>query len=171
MYIESGLRALKTRPSDFELLSITREIEAVLNCRPISKQNSSVEDWQALTPMSLRKGNLHPASPVTEFMKWDTYRSNYKYVVSVSEQFYFRWLTMYLPWLQISHRWRETQGNVCIGDLVLLLESLTEGRRNYLKGLIVETFPNRHNNVRSIKSKVADWRVFTRDVRSIVHLL
>ena len=167
----NGLPALKTRtPSDFELLSIMCEIEAALNCRPITKLNSSVEDWQALTPMSLLTGNLHPASPITEFMKCDMYRRSYKYVVAVSEQFYARWLTMYLPWLQIRHRWHDRKPNVNVGDLVLLLESRSESRRDYPKAIVIRVFPDAHGNVRNVELKLADGRAFTRDIRSIVHL-
>ena len=42
----AGLPALKTRvPTDFELLSILCEVEAVINCRPITKLTSDVADW------------------------------------------------------------------------------------------------------------------------------
>ena len=167
----NNLPALKCRaPSDFELLSIMCENEAVLNCRPLTKLNSSVEDWRVLTPMSLHTGNLDPAAPVTEFIKADMYRRSYKYVVAVSEQFYDRWLAMYLLWLQIRHRWREVKPNLKVGDLVLLLESKTKERRDFPKAIVVKTFPDAHAHVRQVTVRLADGRTFNRDVRSIVHL-
>ena len=123
----AGLPALKTRtPTDFELFSILCEVEAILNCRPITKLTCDIDDWRALTPLSVLTGNLHPDSPIAECSKGDLYRQNYRYVVAVSEQFWSRWLQMYVPWLQIRHRWHECQPNVKVGDLVLLLESRSE---------------------------------------------
>ena len=98
------------------------------------------------------------------------YRQNYKYVIAVAEQFWRRWLEMYIPWLQIRHRWLESQPNVKVGDLVLLLESRSELRRDYPKAVIVQVFPDVHGRVRKVKLKLSDGRTFTRDIRSIVHL-
>ena len=167
----NGLPAMKTRsPNDFEFITILCEIEAILNCRPITKLSNNVEDWRVLSPISILTGNLHPDSPVHVFNKGDMYRSNYKYVNAVAEQFWKRWLLMYVPWLQIRHKWCESSPNIRKGDLVLLLESVTEGRRNYPKALVVETFPDSRERARRLKLKLSNGRVITRDVRSVVHL-
>ena len=109
----SGLSALKCRiPSDFQLLSIFCKVKATVNCRPITKFSTSIEDWRALTPITLLTGNLHPDSPVKEFNKGDMYRQN----------------------------WHEVQPNVEIGNLVLLLESQTEDRRDYSKTIVCSTY-------------------------------
>ena len=166
-----GVPALKSRhPTEYELLTIMCEIEAVLNCRPITKLSSDVEDWRALTPMAILTGNLHPDSPTHEFNKSDKFRCNYKYVVAVAEEFWSRWIRMYLPWLQIRHRWSDVKPNVKVGDLVLVLEAQTEGRRDYPKAIIENVFPDEHGNVRSVKVCMADGREFDRDIRSVVHL-
>ena len=84
----NGLPALKTcTPTEYEFLTILCEIEAILNCRPITKLSPDVEDWCALTPMSILTGNLHPNSPVYQFNKGDLYQSNYKFVIGDAEQF------------------------------------------------------------------------------------
>ena len=77
---------------------------------------------------------------------------------------------MYLPWLQIRHRWHEVKPNNNVGDLVLLLESQTEGRRDYPKALVVETYPDGWGFVRNSKIRMSDGRMFTRDVLFVVHL-
>ena len=66
-------------------MTIMCEVERVLNCRPINKLNNCIEDWRALTPVSLLTGKLYLDSPAREFNKGELYRSNYKYVVAVSE--------------------------------------------------------------------------------------
>ena len=119
----TGLTALKGRtPSDFELLIIMCEVEATMNCRPITKLSNEVEDWRVLTPLSILSGNLHPDSPVHEFNKAEIYHSNYKFVIAVFEQFWQRWLQIYELWLQIRHRWHDVKPNLKEGDIVLLKE-------------------------------------------------
>ena len=93
------------------------EIEATLNCRPITKLSSNVEDLCAMLPLSILNDNLNPDSPVHESNKSDLYICNDKYVVAVSEQIWNRWIQMYVPWLQIRHRWHEIQPNVKKNDL------------------------------------------------------
>ena len=77
---------------------------------------------------------------------------------------------MYVLWLQIRHRWHELQPKINVRDLVLLLESQTEGRRNYQKPLVIEVYPDARGSIRSLKIKMSDGRTFTRDVRNVVHL-
>lgn len=167
----TGLTALKSRtPSDFELLTIMCEVEATMNCRPITKLSNEVEDWRVLTPLSILTGNLHPDSPVHEFNKAEMYRSNYKLVIAVSEQFWERWLQMYVPWLQIRHRWLDVKPNLNAGDIVLLKEDVDGGRRDYPKAIVVKTFPDANGRVRSIKLKLADGRTFDRDIRKVAPL-
>ena len=157
----NGLTALKGRtPSDFELLTIMCEVEATMNCRPITKLSNEVEDWRVLTPLSILSGNLHPDSPVHEFNNAEMYRSNYKFVIAVSEQFWKRWLQMYVPWLQIRHRWHDVKPNLKEGDIVLLKEEIDVGRRDYPKAVVIKTFPDANGHVCSIKLKLADGRTF-----------
>ena len=163
-----GLSVLKSRtPNDFELLTIMCEVEATMNCRPITKLSSEIEDWRVLTPLSILTGNLHPDSPVCEFNKAEMYRSNYKFVIAVSEQFWKRWLQMYVPWLQIRHRWHEVKPNLKAGDIVLLKEEAEDGRRHYPKAMVVKAFRDANGHVRNVELKLADGRTFQRDIRSV----
>lgn len=123
-----------------------------------------------MTPLSILTGNLHPDSPVHEFNKAEMYRSNYKLVIAVSEQFWERWLQMYVPWLQIRHRWLDVKPNLNAGDIVLLKEDVDGGRRDYPKAIVVKTFPDANGRVRSIKLKLADGRTFDRDIRKVAPL-
>ena len=98
------------------------------------------------------------------------YRSNYKFVIAVSEQFWKRWLQMYVPWLQIRHRWHDVKPNLKEGDIVLLKEEVDVGRRDYPKAVVIKTFPDANGHVRSIKLKLADGRTFDRDIRNVTPL-
>ena len=157
----TGLTTLKGRtPSDFELLTIMCEVEATMNCRPITKLSNEVEDWRVLTPLSILSGNLQPNSPVHESNKAEMYFNNYKFVIAVSKQFWKRWLQMYVPWLQIRHGWHDVKPNLKEGDIVLLKEEIDVVRRDYPKAVVIKTFPDANGHVRSIKLKLADKRTF-----------
>ena len=54
--------------------------------------------------------------------------------------------------------------NVCAGDLVLLLETPTEGRRNYPKALVVETYPDSRGHVHIVKLKLSDGHMIEQDI-------
>ena len=172
--IHNGLLAVpalkKRNPTEYELLTILCEVEAVMNCRPITKLTSELEDWRALTPMTILTGNLHPDIPSHDFSKGDQYRQNYKYVIAVAEQFWERWLKMYIPWLQIRHCWKEAMPNLKKGDLILLKDSESEGRREFPKAVIEEVYPDENGYVRTARVVLSDGRVFNRDVRTMVHL-
>ena len=77
---------------------------------------------------------------------------------------------MYIPWLQIRHQWNEVRLNVKVGNLVLVLNAPTEGRRDYPKAMIQYTYPDKQGNVRSVKVRGADGCEFNQDIRSIIHL-
>ena len=146
------------------------EIEAILNCRPISKMSNDIEDWRVLMPISILTGNLHPDSPVHQFNKGNLYRSNYKYVCAVAEQFWKRWMLMYLPWLQLRYKWQESSPNLGKGDLVLFLETELEGRSNYPKAIITEVYADCLDRVCQVKLKLANGREMERDTRNLVPL-
>ena len=166
-----GVPALKHRtPSELELISILTDVEAILNSRPITRMSDDPMDMGILTPQMLLTGVLDPKTPVHQFCKADSYRANWKFTQVVAEMFWERWITLYLPWLQKRQTWNDQIRNFKIGDLVLVLGMESEGRREFPKALIVDTFPDEFGNVRNVKIRVADGQEYRRDVRKLVLL-
>ena len=166
-----GVPALKHRtPSELELVSILIEVEAILNSRPITRISDDPNDWGVLTPQMLLTGVLDPKSPVHRFCKADEYRANWKFTQVVAEMFWERWITLYLPWLQERQKWNKTGRNMKTGDLVLVLGMETDGRREFPKAIVIETYPDEFGTVRNVKIRVATGQVYTRDITKLVLL-
>ena len=168
-----SIPALKAKsPSDFELSTILTEVESILNRRPITSLSDDPSDVQALTPHSILTGVLHPDSPVDIFNSAAQYRRNWQYTQIAAEQFWMLWRKLYLPWLQIRQKWFKVTKNPAVGDLVMVLDvdADKEERNWYPKARITEAHLDRFGNVRSVGCKLADGRVFVRDVRKIVFL-
>ena len=60
--------------------------------------------------------------------------------------------------------------NLKKGDLILLKDSESEGRREFPKAVIEEIYPDENGYVRTARVVLSDGRVFNRDVRTMVHL-
>ena len=168
-----SIPALKSKsPSDFELSTILIEVESILNRRPITSLSDDPLDVQALTPQSILTGVLHPDSPVDAFNSSTQYRLNWQYTQIAAHQFWLLWRRLYLPWLQIRQKWLKETDNPAVGDLVMVLDvDIDKEERNwYPKARITEVHPDRFGKIRSVGCKLADGRVFVRDVRKVVFL-
>ena len=152
------------------MMTILTEVESILNRRPITRLSDNPEDHQALTPHSILTGVLHPDSPVDAFNDAHQYRRNWQYTQIVAEQFWMLWKKLYLPWLQIRHKWLKPSKNPQVGDLVLVMDIEQEGRNWYPKARITEAHLDKLGCVRSVECKLADGRTFVRDLRKIVPL-
>ena len=166
-----GVPALNRRkPNDFELLTILTEIESIMNNRPLTKISDNPNDFQALTPQMILTGVLDSSSPVHCFNKPDEFRRNWRYSQIVAEQFWLRWLTLYLPWLQVRSKWCSRSPNVKVGDLVLCVDMKTEGRLDYPKAIVSKVFPDKSNVVRNVCIKFANGNEYERPIQKIVKL-
>ena len=168
-----SLPALKAKnPSDFELNTILIEIESVLNRRPLTSLSDNPEDFQALTPHSILTGVLHPDSPVDQLNTSAQYRLNWQYTQIAAAQFWDLWRKLYLPWLQIRQKWLKQKMNPAVGDLVMVMDVDPERERRhwYPKARITEVRLDKFGNARSVGCRLADGRIFVRDVRKIVPL-
>ena len=168
-----SIPALKAKsPSDFELSTILTEVESILNRRPITSLSDNPADVQALSPHSILTGVLHPDSPVDGFNSSSQYKLNWQYTQIAAEQFWSLWRRLYLPWLQIRQKWLKQKDSPAVGDLVMVLDvdPEKEERNWYPKARITETRVDQFGNVRSVGCRLADGRVFVRDIRKIVFL-
>ena len=56
-----GAKNSKRHPSDFELMTLLREVECIMNCRPLSQRASDLDHVQPLRPIDLLTGFMEPA--------------------------------------------------------------------------------------------------------------
>ena len=166
-----GVPALNRRtPTDFELSTIITEVEAIMNNRPLTRISDNPHDYQALTPQMILTGVLDPSTPIHDFHSADEMRRSWRFSQIVAEQFWHRWLTLYLPWLQVRSKWVKQNPNVEVGDLVLCVDMKTEGRLNFPKAIVTKTFPDRYGIVRNVCIKFADGKEYERPIQKIVKL-
>ena len=166
-----GVPALQKRtPSDFEMLTILTEVECIINNRPLTRVTDDPEDLRTLSPQCILSGVLHSGSPAGKLNNASQYKLNWKFTQIVAQQFWFLWRRMYLPWLQVRHKWKKKSPNLKIGDLVLVLDVDNDSREWYPKAVIKEVFQDEFGDIRNVKCKLSDGREFKRSVQKLVPL-
>ncbi|XP_072400679.1 uncharacterized protein [Diabrotica undecimpunctata] len=102
--------------------TLTTQIEACLNSRPLTPLSSNPADFQPLTP-----GHFLIFSPLTTFPEPDLRRisnlNTFQHMTQVLQHFWARWSTEYLTQLQSRSKWRTVSNQeVKIDQLVCLRE-------------------------------------------------
>ena len=103
------------------LRTLMAEVESVLNSRPLTPNSESPADPEALTPnhLLLLRPNLNVSPGV--FVKGDLYcQRRWKQVQYLTDVFWRRWLSGYLPSLQERQKWLKPRRNFAVGDLVFI---------------------------------------------------
>ena len=128
------------------------ETEAIVNGRPLTKLSDDIDDPLPLTPnhlLLLRDGSrILPG----QFSVDDVYRRRWRHVQHLAEQFWRRWIRLYLPTLQERHKWSAVKRNIKVGDLVLLLDENTP-RNLWPLAIVKEANTGRDALVRSVRVK------------------
>lgn len=153
---------------DNTLSALFYGVARILNDRPLTPVSNDVSDLNCLTPNSILLGRLDPSVPTHVFHKADDYARNWRFVQRKLDLFWERWLKEYLPQLQARSKWLDVKTNFVVGDLVLLLDYQTP-RGTYPKGIIVQTFPDRHGLVRRVTVRTANG-TYDRDIRKLCRL-
>ena len=152
--------------SDEGLVTLFKEIECILNNRPLTRVGTEPDDLQTLTPSMLLTGSVSPGYPSDVFLPSDGLRSSWRACQYQADQFWERWRSEYLPLLQRRQKWLCPQRNFEVGNLVLLKDE-SAPRNSWPKGIVDEVMPDRDSLVRRVKIRVAGGKVFTRDVRKL----
>ena len=152
--------------TDEGLQTLLKEIEHILNCRPLTELTDEVENTTTLTPMMLLSGCVDPGYPPDVFLDSDGMRSSWRACQLQADVFWDRWRSEYLHLLQRRQKWLTPQRNHCVGDLVLLVDENAH-RNIWSKGVIEEVLPDRDGMVRRVRVRTGKQKIFTRDVRKL----
>ncbi|GBM14797.1 hypothetical protein AVEN_10801-1 [Araneus ventricosus] len=106
-----------------ELLTLTTQIEAILNSRPLTPLSADVDDLEVLTPAHFLIGRSITAIVEPSLIDFETNRLNVWQIITKSVQtIWKRWSLSYLNGLQQRKKWIVNNENLKIGDVVLIRE-------------------------------------------------
>ena len=145
---------LKVQCLDEESLrTVLCEVKAIINSRPITKASTDPNDLEALTPNHLLLLKTMPSLPPGQFQKEDIYaRRRWRQVQYMSNLFWKRWITEYLPQLQEHQKWSGVNRNFVPGDIVVIVDD-SAPRNSWLTGRIIQTIPDRRGLARLVRIK------------------
>ena len=103
-------------------------------------------DFTAITPALLSTPYLDPHVAVGQPHDRDMLRRDYRFNLSLSQQFWEKWIAFYLPWLQGRKMWLKVFEDLKPGQLVVMgsLEDISK-RESYKLGRIEEVIPQIRN--------------------------
>lgn len=140
-----------------ELLTLTSQIEACLNSRPLYPLSDNPTDYTALTPGHLLIGE--PLINIPERLyreRVDTHPlARWQHISVMRDRFWDRWSKEYLQQLQVRQKWRRTATNIKVGSLAVIKTELQPPAR-WLMGRVVEVHPGPDQLVRVVTLQTAN---------------
>ena len=131
-------------------------------------------DFTAITPASLLTPYSSPYCVVGSTQDKGNLKRDYRFNISLSNQFWKKWLEFYLPWQQGRKKWLKMAQNLRTGQLVILtsMEDVFK-RSKYQLGRMHEVIPQSRNGnqiVRRIKVATTSTDESTGEVK-VVYVL
>ncbi|XP_071100525.1 uncharacterized protein [Haliotis cracherodii] len=173
--LDSMLTDVSSKNFTHEVLTtLMAEVCAIVNARPIVPISSDPESPGILTPSTLLTLKTeHVEEMVSDFQIKDLYKSQWRQVQSLADQFWGKWKNEYLHTLQRRHKWFSDEPNVSQDDVVLLKEKNT-ARNEWPIGVIEKAIPSTDGKVRKAVVRVIREKsatTYTRPISEMVVLL
>ena len=139
-----------------EFYTLTTQIEAILNSRPMIPLSSDPNDLEVITPAHFLIGTQLTAVPEKDLDDSKiNFVNRYRHLQLIRQHFWKRWVMEYLHQVQIRTKWQfDSDPKTHIGSLVLLKEENVPPMVWPL-GRIVEVHPGKDSITRvvSVKTK------------------
>ena len=152
--------------TDDGLETLFREIQFILNGRPLTRVSADPDDLCSLTPSSILTGSVVAAFPPDVFVGSDGLRASYRLCQAYAEEFWRRFISEYVPTLNKRSKWLTPQRNLRVGDLVLL-HGEPAIRYQFAKAVVTDVHPDKFGQVRRVTVRDADGKLFQREVAKI----
>jgi hypothetical protein len=166
----------KHRPLTHDvLLTFMAEVSAIVNARPIVPVSTDCADPTILTPSVLLTQKIGNSSQevLPQLSIKDMYKSQWKFVQILADQFWKKWRSEFLAQLQRRSKWTTSQPNLREGDVVLLKDS-SVNRNQWPVAIVTQTFPSSDSLIRTVQVKVVkDGKpvFYTRPISELVLLI
>lgn len=148
-----------------ELSTVTSQIEAILNSRPISPLSEDPNELTALTPGHFLVGRPLNSIPDHDLMALSPHTlTRWQLCQKVLQHFSDRWRREYLHTLQTRSKWSAAHDNLQIGDIVMIYER-TPSHSSPL-GIIERLHPGKDGKCRVVTVRTARG-TFTRAIQNI----
>lgn len=156
------------------LVTFMAEVSSIVNSRPLVAVSTDPDDPSVLTPnilltQKMDSSMLPKALPDMDLK--EPYRSQWKHVVVLFQEFWKKWRMQYLSNLQNKRKWTKTEVNLTEGNIVLLKNSEVT-RDQWPMAVVERVFPSADNRVRTVQIRVAkDRKSFIRPICELIPLM
>ncbi|XP_059608215.1 uncharacterized protein LOC132256052 [Phlebotomus argentipes] len=165
------IRAIGSAPVSYEELHTTLcQIECVLNSRPLCTISEDPNDGGMLTPGHFLVGAPGNAPPDPDVGRIPENRLSYwQQCQRRAQEFGKRWRLHYLNTLQQRPKWRVSQDNLEVGEVVLLLDDTAKEGSKWILGRVETAHPGGDGKVRVVTVRTARG-VYKRPIVKIARL-
>nr|XP_034194882.1 uncharacterized protein LOC117611094 [Osmia lignaria] len=106
-----------------EYYTLLNQIEATLNSRPLEPLTDDPDDLSVLTPAHFLIGRAISTLPEPSVEQANiSPRARWHLIQQKLQQFWKRWSTQHLQWMQSISKWHHPSNNIHVGSLVLLTD-------------------------------------------------
>ena len=142
--------------NDEELTTAIIGAEGLINSRPLTYQSTNPADDVPLTPNHFLHGQVGGQFAPTSCDETDfNLRKRWRRIQELVRHFWSRWMREWLPGLNARQKWFQTQRDVQIGDVMLVISPDTS-RGNWPLGRVLEVYPGQDGHVRVVKIQVGE---------------
>lgn len=153
-----------------ELHTLLKQVEAVLNSRPLTAISSSMDDLESITPGHFLIGR--PLLAIPEPLMCDMNVNNAKrweLVKTLHQHFWKIWSRDYLTELQRRYKWENKSPNIKVGEIVLLKDDNLPPLKWRL-GRVIELHPGANGLTRVVTVQCGPNQTYKRAVTRICPL-
>ena len=137
-----------------EFSTIIAQVEACLNSRPLLHMDSHSPDGiESPTPGHALIGKPIVAYPETSIPTKSMHDNRWTLQQGIVQNFWKAWSNDYFKQLQATHKWKQKEKNLCVGDIVLMKDG-SEFKTHWGMARISQVFPGKDGLVRAVEVKV-----------------
>ncbi|XP_055522766.1 uncharacterized protein LOC129716948 [Wyeomyia smithii] len=149
-----------------EMCTLTAQIEACLNSRPLTPLSSDPNDLEILTPghFLVHRPLTAIPEPSLEDLK-DTRLSRWQRVQNYLQHIWRRWSTQYLSELNSRTKWTMQRNNLFVGAMVLRREDNIPPLK-WRMGRVIDAHTGQDGNIRVMKVRTKDG-IYVRGITKV----
>ncbi|XP_055542920.1 uncharacterized protein LOC129728499 [Wyeomyia smithii] len=170
--VKCALAAMDTtrKPNEETLATLVKEVESLINSRPLTYIPLEVGEQEALTPnhflLLSSSGVVQTPKSLTDMKQAS--RSEWNKCQVMIDQFWRRWVREYLPTIARRTKWFEETKPIEVGDLVVALEEKV--RNGWMRGRVVKIIKGRDGRVRTAVIQTSNNTFMERPVAKLARL-